>query len=64
MFKIANELLKKMKEKIVGYKPSYANASIGNAVYYCSGSCSGSCEGDCRGSCSGDCYGSCYSHNR
>ena len=61
MFKIANELLQKMKEKIVGYQPCYTDINNKPGIVF---GCDSYCYGRCEGNCEGDCCGSCKGYNR
>lgn len=64
MFKIANELLEKIKQAI---KPTQLAAAEGAIVYDCFGcssECVSSCRGGCWGNCTGGCIGTCSGSTR
>lgn len=57
MFKIAEELMKKIEVMISEPAPALAGMNMYNAsgCAQCSGSCAGTCNGECFGSCAGAC---------
>lgn len=64
MFKIAEELMQKIKEVVAINEPVLA---VGNGLMYfgnCHDHCSISCSNRCDGSCRGNCQGSCQRFSR
>ncbi len=57
MFKIAEELMKKIEAMVSTPSPAFAGMSMqmSSGCAQCSGSCAGNCNGECFGSCAGSC---------
>ena len=64
MFKIANELLEKIKQAIKPTQLAVAEGATTYKCFGCSSECVSSCYGGCKGSCSGGCGGTCSGHTR
>ncbi len=64
MFKVAEELMQKIKETLVINEPALAGGKVTYFSVPCPGGCGTNCSGSCAGSCRGNCTGSCQRYSR
>lgn len=67
MFKIAEELMKRINEAVAMNQPALATGKGMNILNLCSGcsaQCSMNCSGKCGGNCQGNCSGTCHRSSR
>lgn len=64
MFKIKEDLVKKITQFINNSKAQLVFDAPRSRCGSCIGSCGGSCAGGCAGSCRGDCSGTCHRYSR